>query len=55
MSQDFRPHPVLVNYEESRDGVVRDRILKKPVGYVNNMGYLIFSVSSKTYLSQNFL
>jgi len=41
MDQNFKPHPVLVNYEVSRDGVVRNRRLKKSVGWVNNMGYLI--------------
>ena len=50
MSQDFRPHPVFVNYEASRDGVVRHRILKRPVGWKNNMGYLMFSVGKKKYL-----
>ena len=50
MNQDFRPHPVLVNYEASRDGVVRHCILKKPVGQVNNRGYLRFTVGKKKYL-----
>ena len=50
MDQDFRPHPVLVNYEASRDGVVRHCILKNPVGRLNNMGYLIFTAGRKTYL-----
>ena len=50
MSQDFRPHPVLVNYEASRDGVVRHRRLKKPVGWVNNHGYLLFCVEKRKYL-----
>ena len=44
MSQDFRPHPILVNYEASSDGVVRNRRLKKPVGIVNNTRYLRFAV-----------
>ena len=46
MSQEFRPQPVLVDYEASRDDddVVRHRGLKKPVGWVNNHGYLVFSV-----------
>ena len=47
MSQDFRPHPVL-NYEASPDGVVRHRRLKNPVGWVNNRGYLRFTVGKKT-------
>ena len=50
MNQDFIPHPVLVNYEASPDGIVRNRRLKKPVGIVNNMGYLIFTVGGKSYL-----
>jgi hypothetical protein len=50
MSQEFRPHPVLVNYEASREGVVRNRRLKKPVGYINNQGYLCFGAGEKKYL-----
>ena len=50
MSQYFIPHPVLINYEASRDGVVRNRRLKKPVGRVDNHGYLRFSTGKKTYL-----
>ena len=49
MSQDFQPHPVLVNYEASHDGVVRNRRLKKPVGVVSNTGYLRFTVGKKRY------
>jgi len=47
MEQEFRPHPVLVNYEASRDGIVRNRRLKKPVGVVNNMGYMRFNARGK--------
>jgi len=50
MEQEFRPHPVLVNYEASRDGVVRNRRLKKPVGYINNQGYMCFTAGGKHYL-----
>jgi len=50
MSKEFRPHPVLSNYEASRDGIVRNRRLKKPFGYVNNAGYLMFTVGKKGYL-----
>ena len=50
MEQEFRPHPVLVNYEASPDGVIRNRRLKKPVGWVNNMGYLMFGAGKKKYL-----
>ena len=49
MDQDFRPHPVLVNYEASSDGVVRHRRLKKPIGRVNNRGYLRFGAGKKNY------
>ena len=51
MEQNFRPHPVFFNYEASRDGVVRHRILKNPVAVVSNMGYLAFSVGKKRYLN----
>ena len=49
MEQDFRPHPVLVNYEASRDGVVRNCRRKKPVGVVSNAGYLRFTAGKKKY------
>ena len=50
MDQYFISHPVLVNYEASRDGVIRNRRLKKTVGRVNNMGYLMFGAGGKKYL-----
>ena len=49
MSQDFRPHPVLVNYEASIDGVIRNRKLKKPVGWLNNSVYLRFGAGKNNY------
>ena len=49
MSQEFHPHPILVNYEVSRDGIVRNRRLQKPIGFVSNMGYLMFTVEKKCY------
>jgi len=49
MNQDFRPHPVLVNYEASIDGVIRNSRLKKPVGVLNNHGYLRFGAGKKNY------
>ena len=49
MSQEFKPHPVLVNYEASCDGVVRNCRLKKPVGFVDNHGYLMFSAGKNKY------
>jgi len=55
MEQEFRPHPLLVNYEASRDGIVRNRRLKKPVGVVNNMGYLRFSVGGKNYYNHRII
>ena len=48
MEQEFRP--VLDNYEASRDGIIRNRRLKKPVGYINNQGYLCFGAGEKKYL-----
>ena len=50
MNQDFRPHPILANYEISAEGIVRNRRLKKPVGTVNNQGYLRFTAGRKRYL-----
>ena len=51
MNQEFRPHPVIVYYEASRDGVIRNRRLKKPLKEVyNGMGYLMFSAGGKKYL-----
>ena len=50
MGHEFNPHPVLVNYEASRDGVVRNCRLKKPVGYVSKMGFLRFSAVGKVYI-----
>ena len=49
IEQEFRPHPLLVNYEASRDGIVRNRRRKKPVGNVTNSGYLQFTVGKKRY------
>ena len=49
MDQDFRPHPVIVNYETSRDGVIGNCKLKKPVGVVSNTGYFIFGAGKKKY------
>ena len=49
MSQDFRLHPINVNYEASSDGVVRNCRLKKPVGFVDNHGYLRFGAGGKNY------
>jgi hypothetical protein len=51
MEQEFKPHPVLINYEASSDGIVRNRITKKPIGHVSNMGYSIFGTTGgKNYL-----
>ncbi len=49
MEQEFRPHSILVNYEISADGDVRNRRLKKPIGFVNNHGYLQFSAGGRIY------
>ena len=50
MDTEFRPHPVITNYEASRGGVVRNRRLKRPVGSPNNMGYLMFHTGKKTII-----
>ena len=55
MNQDFKTHPVFVNYEASSNGVVRHRGLKKPVGVVNNMGYLQFFVGKKRYYNHRII
>ena len=55
MDTEFRPHPVLVNYEASSDGVVRHRILKNPIGCANNMGFLTFNAGGKLYLNHRFI
>ena len=47
MVQGFRPHPVLVNYEKSRDGVVKNCRRKKPIGVASNAGYLRFTAGKK--------
>ena len=54
MNQEFRQHPVITNYEASSDGVVRNRGLKKPVGSVNNQGYLFTVGGKKRYLNHRF-
>ena len=50
MSQDFRPHSVLVNYEASCDGVIRNCRLKNYVSVVNNRGYLMFGAGKEDIL-----
>lgn len=55
MNQEFRPHPVITNYEASRDGVVRNRRLKKAVGNLNNRGYLQFNAGGKIYFIHRFI
>ena len=48
MDQDFRPHPVLVDYDASRGGVLRHCRLKKPLkGVYNSMRYLMFTAGKK--------
>jgi hypothetical protein len=46
---------VLINYEASSDGIVRNRITKKPIGHVNNMGYLQFAAGRKLYYNHRFI
>jgi hypothetical protein len=56
MEQEFKPHPVLVNYEASRDGIVRNCRLKKPVGNINNSGYLRFTAGgNKKYYNHRII
>ena len=55
MEQEFRPHPVLVNYEASRGGVVRHCRLKKPVGFVTNQGYMQFGAGGKKYYNHRII
>ena len=50
MSQDFKSHPILVNYEASPDGIVRHCRLKKPIGTIDSHGYMRFTVGGKSYL-----
>ncbi len=38
---EFVSHPILTNYEANRNGIIRNCRLKKPVGIVNNAGYLV--------------
>ena len=48
MSQEFKPHPVLSNYEASRDGIVRNRRLKNTIKKMyNTMRYLMFTAGGK--------
>jgi hypothetical protein len=49
MNQEFRPHPVITEYEASCNGVVRHRKLKKPVGVVSNINYLKFGAGQKCH------
>ena len=50
MSQEFRSHPLLSNYEASRDGIVRHRILKNTLKKMyNTTGYLMFTAGGKKY------
>jgi len=53
MEQEFRP--ILDNYEASRDGIIRNRRLKRPVGVVNNMGYMQFTAGGKKYYNHRMI
>ncbi len=53
---EFVSHPIITNYEANRNGIIRNCRLKKPVGYVNNAGYLAFNTKgNKHYLSHRFV
>ena len=41
----FTSHPVYVDYEASRDGIVRNKRNKKPIGVVSNMGYMEIGIN----------
>ncbi len=54
--KEFVRHPVYINYEASRDGVIRNCRLKKPVGSLNNAGYFIFGMKGNVhYLCHKFI
>ena len=48
-------HPIYTNYEASKDGVIRNCRLKKPVGNIDNTGYFRFNIGRKRYLSHKFI
>ena len=52
---EFVSHPIMTNYEASRDGIIRNCRLKKPVGSIDNTGYFRFSDQKKRYLSHKFV
>jgi hypothetical protein len=53
MEQEFRP--IFDNYEASRDGIIRHRVRKNPVGTVNNQGYLRFTIGKKNYYNHRII
>jgi hypothetical protein len=54
---EFVKHPIITNYEASRDGTIRNCRRKKPVGSIDNTGYLRFTANGqkKNYLSHKFV
>ncbi len=54
--KEFVRHPVYINYKASREGVIRNCRLKKPVGNIDKAGYFRFSINRNTrYLSHKFI
>ncbi len=54
--KEFVRHPVYTNYEASRDGVIRNCRLKKPVGSLINAVYFIFNMKGNVhYLCHKFI
>ncbi len=54
--KEFVKHPEYSNYEASRDSVIRNCRLKKPVGSLNNGGYFIFNMKGNVnYLCHKFI
>ncbi len=45
--KEFVRHPIYTNYEASKDGVIRNCRLKKPVGSIDNAGYFRFNIGKK--------
>ena len=55
----FTTHPVYVDYEASRDGIIRNKKNRKSIGWVSNMGYMEiginFNKKNKNFRSHRFI
>ena len=49
MTDEYVSHPIYVNYEASRNGIIRHRRRKVYIVRVNNMGYLLITVKNKLH------